>query len=174
MQKIATGKIGRIIYAQFSPGEDLYLGLLDVIQQERIQTGLVLDITGGLSKIRLSAPSKKEDVAAAPGFIEQEGSTEVSGHGIVGLTKETYISTKSGIVNNVGEPYIHVHVAVCCAGQMHVGHLIDGCIVRSVYEKSHFTVVIAEVEGVELNFRVSEETTANYPNGIPYHELLQL
>lgn len=176
MQALASGNIKRLVYVQLAPGDDLYQALLDAVRSEGIKTGLVLDITGGLSEIRLSTPTKKESVNQAPGLIElkDQGSAEVTGHGIVGLTKETYHAPKSGIFNNAGEPYVHVHVSVSCAGNTYCGHLIDGCIVRSVYEWSHFTIVLAEVEGVELSFRVSEETTDAYPKGIPYHELIQL
>jgi len=60
------------------------------------------------------------------------------------------------------------------AGKTYMGHLIKGCIVRSLHQKSHFTIVLARMEGVLLNFRVSRETTDRYPNGIPIHDLVQI
>lgn len=168
---VARGKLTDVVYAQLKPEEDLYLALLDIARQEGIETGLVLDITGALSRVRLSLPLKTGEAGQLPGVIELEGMFEASGHGIIGRTLDTYDGGASGIINRQGEPYIHVHLTVTQADKTYCGHLIDGCRVRSVHPKSHFTVVLARVEGVELNFRVSEERTPTYPRGIPYHEL---
>ncbi len=173
IEKIVRAKISDIIYAQITPGADLYQSILEIIRKEHIKTGVVLDITGGLSKVRLSLPMKQDSVDATPGVIELAGTHEASGHGIIGQTLETYDSPKSGITNIKGEPYVHVHITVQQAGKTHCGHLIDGCLIRSVYEKSHFTIILAKTEGALLNFRVSSTGTAAYPKGIPYHELLQ-
>ncbi|HEY5378785.1 MAG TPA: hypothetical protein VIJ78_04520 [Pseudolabrys sp.] len=67
--------------------------------------------------------------------------------------------------------YLHIHLTVTQAGRTYMGHLIKGCQVRSLHKKSHFTIMLARTEGAMLNFRVSKETTAKYPNGIPLHDL---
>jgi hypothetical protein len=54
-----------------------------------------------------------------------------------------------------------------------MGHLIEGCIVRSLHEQSHFTITLAKTEGATLNFSVSATVTEKYPTGIPIHELTQ-
>lgn len=174
MKSIATGSIGRIIYAHLEPEEDLYQAILDIAETEKINAGLVLDITGGLSRVRLSMPIEAGPVESAPGVIELEGLTEAMGSGIIGRTIDSWSSEKSGIENVAGQPYAHVHMSVTTAGQTHTGHLIHGCKVRSVHPNSHFTIVLAEVEGVNLEFRSSEETASDYPHGIPFHRLEQL
>ena len=170
---IVRAKPTEIIYAQLSPGADLYQSLLELVRRENIRTGLVIDITGGLSNVRLSLPVKETSVDAAPGMIELSGTAEASGHGIIGQTLETFISSGSGIDNIKGEPYVHVHLSVQLAGKTLCGHLIDGCLIRSVHEKSHFTIAVMRTEGALINFRVTKEVTSAYPKGIPYHELVQ-
>jgi hypothetical protein len=54
-----------------------------------------------------------------------------------------------------------------------MGHLIEGCIVRSLHKQSHFTITLAKTEGATLNFNVTKTVTAKYPTGIPIHELVQ-
>lgn len=170
---IVRAKPTEIIYAQLSQGADLYQSLLELVRKENIKTGLVIDITGGLSKVRLSLPVKETSVEATPGIIELSGTAEASGHGIIGQTLETYDSPSSGITNNKGEPYVHVHLSIQQADRTLCGHLIDGCMIRSLHKKSHFTIAVMRTEGALINFRVSKETTTAYPKGIPYHELIQ-
>ena len=174
MKTVAVGKLGRIVYAHLEPEEDLYEAILRIAEEQNIQTGLVMDITGGLSRVRLSMPVEGGPVESAPGIIEFEGLTEAMGHGIIGRTVDSWSSEKSGIENVAGRTYAHVHISVTSAGRTHTGHLIEGCKVRSVHPISHFTIVLAEVEGVDLEFRCSEETAADYPRGIPIHRLEQL
>jgi len=171
---IAHARLGRVIYAQLSPGEDLYEAIKEVVRREKIKTGLVLSITGGLSKVRMSMPVKQESVESTPGLIELSGTAEASGHGLIGQTMDSWASPSSGIFNQAGEPYVHVHLTVTVAGKTYCGHLIEGCVVRSLVEKSHFTIALAEVEGAVLNFCVNRTTTAAYPSGIPYHELIEV
>jgi predicted DNA-binding protein with PD1-like motif len=173
METIARGTLSKVVYAHLSPGEDLYRAILDVAEQEGIKTGLVLSITGGLAKVRLSMPMEAESVESPPGILELDGTAEASGHGLIGQTLDSWSSPRSGIENVEGQPYLHVHVTATVAGHTYCGHLIDGCIVRSMHEKSHFTIALAAVEGVQLNFRVSQETMDTYPQGIPYHEVLE-
>jgi predicted DNA-binding protein with PD1-like motif len=163
--------MGRIVFAQFEPDEDIYRGLVNLIEKEKLKTGIILTITGGLHKVRLSAPTKPEATSSSPGFIELEGSTEAQGNGYFGWTKETWFNDRSQIRHNAGEPFLHCHMTVSNAGKTYMGHLIDGCKVRSLHPRSHFVAVICEAEGVELSFRCSEETTEQYPHGLPYYEL---
>lgn len=100
---------------------------------------------------------------------------ECSGVGIIGQTLETFDgSAHSGVVHKAGEPYLHVHLTITVGGQTFMGHLIEGCTVRSLSKQSHFTIALAKVEGAQLNARLSKERTAKYPTGFPIHELLQV
>lgn len=173
MHTTVGSKIGRVAFAQLEPDEDVYKAIVQLIQQEEMQAGLILTITGGLRYTRLSMPRKAESVELPPGVFEMEGSCEASGQGYFGMTKETWISPSSKIEHRAGEPFMHVHMSVSVAGQAYVGHLIEGCRVRSIHPKSHFIIVIAEAEGVGLYFRNSGEVREGYPQGLPYYELTQ-
>ena len=171
---IARAKITDVIYAQLSKDEDLLNGIMEICRRESIKTGLVLNIVGGLKKARLSMPIKPQAAESPPKFREWKGTMECSGVGVIGQTLETYIGSGTGTVYRAGEPYLHVHLTITVAGETFMGHLIEGCIVRSLHKQSHFTIVLAKVEGAILNCKVSEEKTEKYPNGIPINELLQL
>lgn len=166
-----SGRLGKVVYVQLEPNEDLYEAVLATAEEEGIRTGLVMDITGGLAKWRLSMPVEASDVASTPGVKSMEGLTEASGQGILGWAVDSYISEDSGVHIEAGRPFAHVHMSVTTAGETWLGHLIPGCEIRSVHPTSHFAIVIAEVEGVQLNFRMSEDSRPNYPDGVPIYEL---
>ena len=68
---------------------------------------------------------------------------------------------------------MHIHATITVAGETFMGHLIEGCIVRSLHKQSHFTITLAKTEGATLKFDVTKTVTAKYPTGIPIHELVQ-
>ncbi len=169
---IAHAKISDVLYCQLSQDGDLYNEIMEIAKRENIQTGLVLNIVGGLKAARLSMPVQATQSDQPPGVLELKGMMECSGFGTIGQNLDTYDSEKtSGIVYRKGEPNLHVHVTVTHAGKAYMGHLIEGCIVRSLHKKSHFTIILAKTEGALLNFRVSKEITDKYPKGIPIHDL---
>jgi predicted DNA-binding protein with PD1-like motif len=171
---IAKAKIGEIIWAQLDADGDLYEEIMEICRKENIRSGVVLNIVGGLRKARLSMPISETDYEAPPGVFELEGMMEAQGFGTIGQTVDTYDSEgTSGILYEAGTPNLHIHLAVTHAGKTYMGHLIKGCIVRSLHPKSHFTIVLAKTEGALLNFKVSKERTEKYPKGIPIHELVQ-
>ncbi len=171
--RTAHARITDIIVAQLDPDGDIYDEIMAIAKEHQIETGFVINIVGGLRKARLSLPLTKGAVEAQPGVIELEGLMECSGFGPLGMNRDTYDSEgASGIVYREGEPYIHVHLTVTHEGKTYMGHLIEGCQVRSLHENSHFTIMIAKTEGAMLNFRVSKERTGAYPQGIPIHDLV--
>lgn len=171
---IARAKMGEVIWAQLKQDGDLYDEIMEICRRENIRSGVILNIVGGLSKARLSMPVSATDVDAPPGVREFEGLMEAQGVGIIGENIDTYDSEgTSGILYEAGTPYLHVHLTICHAGTTHMGHLINGCIVRSLHKQSHFTIAIAKTEGTRLHLKVSKEATERYPNGIPIHELIQ-
>jgi len=172
---IAHAKVTDVIYAQLSHDGDLYNEVMEIARRENIKTGYVLNIVGGLKKARLSMPVAATTNESQPGVLELEGMMECSGLGTIGQTVGTFDAAgKSGIVYRAGEPNLHIHLTVTHAGKTYMGHLIEGCLVRSLHQKSHFTIVLAKTEGALLNFTVSKETTPKYPNGIPIHDLQQV
>ena len=171
---IAKAQMGEVIWAQLDRDADLYDEILEICRRENIRSGVILNIVGGLSKARLSMPIKATRNDAQPGVLELEGMIEAQGVGTIGVTCDSYdSSTKSGIVYNAGEPNLHIHLTITHEGKSYMGHLIEGCKVRSLHPRSHFTIVLAKTPGAVLNFRVSEETTENYPDGLPIHDLTQ-
>lgn len=171
---IAKASMGDVIWAQLEPDADLYLEIMEICRRENIRSGVILNIVGGLRKARLSMPIKDTDMDSPPGVMELEGMIECSGVGTIGITRDTYDSESiTGIVYHADTPNLHIHLTVTHAGKSYMGHLIEGCLVRSVHPVSHFTIVLARTEGALLNFRVSKETTEKYPFGIPLHDLVQ-
>ena len=172
---IAHAKITDVLYVQLSHDADLYNAIMEIARRENIKTGLVLNIVGGLKKARLSMPVLATENEAPPGVRDFEGLMECSGHGIIGMNIDTYDSEgTSGILYRAGEPNLHIHLSVTLAGATYMGHLIEGCLIRSLHQKSHFTIVLAKTEGAQLDFKVSKEVTAKYPKGIPIHDLRQV
>jgi len=172
---VARAKIVDVIYAQLSRDEDLHDAILEICRREKIETGVVLNIVGGLKKARLSMPIRETAADAPPGIREWSNAImECCGFGIIGQTLETFDGGESGVVHKAGEPYLHVHLCITVAGETFMGHLIEGCIVRSLDEKSHFTIVLAKTEGALLNCKLSHLRTEKYPMGVPVHELVQL
>jgi len=172
IQSIVTGRMTRIVYAQFSAGTDLYNGIVEVIKRERMHTGVILNITGTMTRTRLSGPTSTTKVTESPGYFEIEGLSEATGSGYFGHTVDTWKSEPSQVEHLAGDPFLHVHLVVNVKGETHCGHLIEGCTVRSLHDKSHFLVVLGEVEGVDLSLRREAESGLDtYPVGLPYYEL---
>lgn len=171
---LAKARVTEVIYAQLDQDEDLHNAIIDICKRENIRTGIVLNIVGGLNKARLSMPVQATSSDAPPGVREWEGEVmECSGVGIIGHTLETFDgSGTSEIINVAGEPYLHVHLTITAAGQSYMGHLVEGCRVRSLHKESHFTIVLARCEGAILNLKVMP-ATEKYPTGVPVHELIQ-
>jgi predicted DNA-binding protein with PD1-like motif len=170
--RIVKARVTDIIYAQLPPDGDLYNEIMEICRREDIKNGFVVNIVGGLRKARLSMPVQKTDTNSQPGIREFEGLMECSGIGTLGQTLETYDSEGgSGIIYRAGEPNLHIHLTITLAGETYMGHLLEGCLVRSLHAQSHFTIMLANTEGAMLNFRVSKERTAAYPLGIPIHDL---
>lgn len=161
-----AGTVKEIIYAHFEPNEDLLKGIKQVVVERNIRTGLVLSITGGLVKARLSYfPHPGPLESTAIDFFEIPGPLEASGHGVIG-TKDSDSS-----------PYVHVHLDVTNGDQAIMGHLEEGTLVRSLIPRSHFTIALASVEGVSFALLEDEELAElnpeRFPVGALYHELTQ-
>src|SRR5579871_629926 len=172
MHSVVSAQLGRIVYAHLEPEEDVYLAIQQVIEQEELGTGIILAVTGAVSRARLSCPVSVESVESSPGFIEFEGLSEVQGGGYFGRNIDSWSNDKSQIVFEAGKPHIHCHMAVANGGETYVGHLIEGCKVRSVHPQSHFAVVLAEAVGVDLTLHCSDFTTEAYPKGIPLYNVV--
>jgi len=170
MRILATGKLGRVVFARLAPGDDLYRAVIEIVQSEDISSGVVLDMTGAATKLRLQLPRTATTGERPATVLEVDGLTEILGSGIIGRVVDDFVSGDGEVHYHAGEPYAHIHVSACVNGETHTGHLVEGTLVRSVVPESHFTIAIAEVEGVDLALRVAPATD-DYPGGVPYHTL---
>ena len=161
------GKLTEVIYVRLDPKQDLLEAIKQAAKENNIKTGLVMDITGSLTKARVQRFPHNPDAASANvriEVVELQGPVEATGHGIIGMT-----SGSGGIGEYVdGEPYVHVHVVLTTAGETVCGHLMPGTFIRSHLDVSHFTIVLGKVEGVSLTaaFRKTEDG-----KGRIYHDL---
>ena len=167
MVKHVAGRLKEVIYAHFEPNEDLMKGIKQVVVERKIETGLVLSITGGLVKARMSYFPHAGPLDSTPiDFYDIPGPLEASGHGVIGMKVSD------------GSPYVHVHLDVTNGDYAIMGHLEEGTIVRSLYKRSHFTIAMASVEGVA--FKLLEDEAARkaspekFPVGVLYHELAEV
>ena len=148
-----AGSFSEIIFARFDVGEDLRLGLLKVIKEKDIKSGVVLSIVGALENARMHRFRAVGDPSIKTDAVELRGPLEVSGHGIIGeFDAPQFGSTpfnKEGTFIH-GEPYLHVHLTATSAEQTICGHLMNGSIVRSLHPTSHFTVIIGKIAGAGI------------------------
>jgi predicted DNA-binding protein with PD1-like motif len=156
-----AGQFGRVIFTRLEPGADPYLEIVETCKRQRIRTGVILSMTGGFDRTRLSMPYPPPGLPEdTPRIVEREGVVEVQGTGVIGHTYDDWEARNAGAHWRAGDPYVHLHVAVSwlvpegAPGNTMVGHLIEGCRVFSLHPLSHFTMVIAEVTGVELGLRL--------------------
>ena len=160
-----SGKLSELIYVRLDKDQDLLEGIKQACRDHDIKTGVVIDITGGLTKARLQKfPNKVHSEKVRIGVIEMEGPLEATGHGIIGMTRG------SGGIGEYkdGEPYVHVHMVVSSADETLCGHLMPGTFVRSHLGISHFTIILAKAEGVALAAAFQETADGK---GRIYHDL---
>ncbi|OGA49361.1 MAG: hypothetical protein A3G24_17500 [Betaproteobacteria bacterium RIFCSPLOWO2_12_FULL_62_13] len=173
MMSEIVGRMGRVIVSRLEPNEDLLVAIRNIVRGSGIKAGVVLSITGALTHAVLQKfVSGQKQI----GVVEIEGPMEVSGHGIVGWVvspgrgKEPF-----GVGRYVdGEPYVHVHLTVTTPTATLCGHLMEGCTVRSNHPVSHFTIMVAEIEGVVLNMRVDAARESEAKGFGVYHELCKV
>ena len=160
-----SAKLSELIYVRLDKGQDLLAAIKQAIVDHDIKTGLVIDITGSVTQARLQKfPGKSHSENIRIEVVDLEGPMEVTGHGIIGMTKG------SGGVGEYkdGEPYVHVHMVMTSVDETICGHLMPGTFVRSHLEVSHFTIVLAKAEGVSLT--AAFQQTADGKGRI-YHDL---
>ena len=172
-----SGRLNEIIFARFDPGEDLRQGLMAVIKEKNIQSGVVLSITGALTRATLEHFYELGDACVPIGIIEVPGPLEVSGHGLIGeVEAPAFGDAPFGVGDDFihGEPYLHVHLTVTSAKETICGHLLNGTPVRERpgSSQSHFTVVIGQIEGAMIKMMGKPgPEPGSYTLG---HQLIQL
>jgi predicted DNA-binding protein with PD1-like motif len=168
-----VGHMGRVIVTRLEPNEDLLLAIGNIVKRHGIKAGVVLSITGGLNKAVIQHFVEGQEQI---GVIELPGPLEASGHGIVGWVEAPGTGKAPfGVGRYIdGEPYVHVHITLTSAHQTICGHLMEGTTIRSKHRVSHFTVMIAEVEGAALNMKVDAGEENEYKGRGVYHELVKL
>lgn len=177
MATSASGMLSEIIFVRFHRGEDLRQGLLRVIKERDIKTGVVISITGALEKATLQKFREIGSPTISTEIIEIMGPLEASGHGIIGQVESLALGkTPFGPGQDLidGEPYLHVHITVTSAEQTVCGHLLDGCPVRSKEPVSHFICILARTDGVLVKM-IGEPGPEGKPGSFSMrNELVQL
>jgi predicted DNA-binding protein with PD1-like motif len=168
-----VSKMGRIITTRIGAQADLLEEIRDIVRRHQIQAGVVLSITGSLTKAVLQ---KFVDGQKSIGVVEVEGPMEVSGHGILGWVRAPERGKEPfGVGGYIdGEPYVHVHLTVTSSTTTLCGHLMEGCMVRSKHSLSHFTIMVAEIESAALEMRLDQELETGGKGFGVYHELREL
>ncbi len=168
-----VGHMGRVIVTRLEPNEDLLIALGNIVKEHNIRSGVVLSITGGLNKAVIQHFIEGQEQI---GVIEISGPLEASGHGIVGWVDAPGAGKAPfGVGRYVdGEPYVHVHITLTSPHLTICGHLMPGTTIRSKHRVSHFTVMVAEVEGAALNLKVDVTEEKEYKGRGVYHELVKL
>ncbi|MCK1641363.1 DNA-binding protein [Bradyrhizobium sp. 157] len=186
-----SGKIEEVIYARLEAGEDLLRALWDICKQFDVKTGILLDATGSMQKVRVQRfPHQPRPGNTGIDYVEIPGHLEVSAHGIIGMgwvpdksiTPESVNKADPGLLQEIDTgfgvagfeghetPYFHVHITVSSASETVCGHLMEGSpISKNTWNgeakvPSHFTVAIAKVSGVILR--------ATWDKAGYYHDLV--
>lgn len=188
-----SGKLEEVIYATLEPGEDLLRGLWDICRQNDVKTGVLLDATGAMDKVRVMKISKEPRTDNhGCDYIEIPGPLEVSAHGIIGVgwVPDKSVTPPPSLIRSRHDtgfgaagfegheaPYFHVHITVTNIYETVCGHLLEGSPVCHRYPGQHyrrqpgeesvgyFTVAIAKVSGVILR--------ATWDQSGYYHELVK-
>jgi predicted DNA-binding protein with PD1-like motif len=156
MLEQVTGQFGPVVVARLDPHADLLECLYEIARTNNMKAGVILSITGSLEHAVLQKFEKGSSNEDTIGVLEVEGPMEASGHGIIGIVDAPDRGdVPFGVAGYVhGEPYAHVHLSVTSAEHTLVGHVMKGCRVRSHQPISHFTIMVAPVEGVALKHTI--------------------
>jgi predicted DNA-binding protein with PD1-like motif len=170
MVKQVDAALGRVVFGHLEPDEDLLAAIKTIARTHEMRAGVVMSITGALRCARLQHFERPGQNDGPIGVVELTDDMEVSGHGIVGVVEAPGRRESFGVGGYVdGDVYVHVHLAVTTSSQTLVGHLMPGCLVRSRNPISHFTIVMAEIEGAKLAKRVDEGLESGSKGHGGYH-----
>jgi len=133
--KIHESKIGRVVFARLSEGEDLLEAITLRAEQAKITTGFFI-LIGALKKAKLGFYREQEYKP-----IEISEPVEI-------------ISCIGNISVKEGEPMIHAHISVSNdKGEAFGGHLLSGCVVSVNAE-----LVLVEAADLRLQRQLDEKT----------------
>ncbi len=123
-----VGRIGRVVVARFSDGDDLLEGLKNIARKEGLRAA-VFQVVGGLKKGDFVVGPETEEMPPRPVWRELSESHEVVGVGTIFWKDE--------------EPLVHFHGAYGKKDSVKVGCLRKGSEVFLILE-----VIIFEMEGI--------------------------
>lgn len=186
---MCSGKFEEVIYARIEAGEDLLPALWDICRQNNVKTGILLNATGNLAKLRLTQIAREPTIHNhGVEFIEIPGPLQMTMTGVIGmgwLPDESMRTPPPGFLRHHADkdfgfggfeghedPYFKVNItAMNVSGTAVCGHLLQGSMTGSVNwdggtsVPSHFTVAIAKVSGVVL--RAVWDKTGYYHELVP-------
>ncbi len=135
--RVASGRVGRIVFFRLEEGSDLLASMREHVEAEDIKSGFLACI-GALSKARLGYFLGQGKYKA----IEVQGPLEIAS--CVGNIS----------VGPEGETVVHAHICVCDEeGRAYGGHLLEGCLVSPTAE-----VTVVELSGALLTRELDAKT----------------
>ncbi|MFQ6063978.1 MAG: PPC domain-containing DNA-binding protein [Candidatus Bathyarchaeia archaeon] len=136
--KIHKSKIGRVVFARLSEGEDLLEAITLRSKQAKIVTAFFI-LIGALKKARL-------------GFYREQEYKPIE------ISEPVEIASCMGNISvKEGEPIVHAHILVSNEnGKAFGGHLLSGCIVSVNAE-----LVLVEAADLTLQRVLDEKTKLN-------------
>lgn len=148
LEGMSSGSLKRIIIARIPIGVDLLEAIGEVVRRESIQKGLILMGIGALSKATFRNlkvfPAEYPITAKDRIYFEVEAPLEL-------LSLNGYI-----VPSLSGQPHVHAHFSASTVVGERIatygGHLGKGAITHV-----KVAVAIAELEGIEMRKRWSEE-----------------
>lgn len=133
--ELVESKLGRIIFARLSEGEDLLETINLAAKQSNVETGM-FTLIGALKK-------------ATVGFYRK------GKHETINIDEPLEIVSCIGNISlKEGKPFAHAHIALSDEkGEVKGGHVMTGCIVGATGE-----LVLIEAADVRLRRKLDEKT----------------
>jgi predicted DNA-binding protein with PD1-like motif len=124
---VSDGRPDRLVLARLNPGDDLLLSLRDAVREQKIQSGVILNGIGSLSRYRVHVV-KTTNLPPGDTFLEGEGPFDIL-----------------NVTGFILDGRVHAHVTFSNTEKAMGGHLEEGCRILT------FAVVtLADVADVSL------------------------
>ena len=140
---LQEGRLGRVWVTRLLPGDELDQGIIQVMQEARVERAVVLSAVGSLRDVVLRDAKEGARLPVTP---EQVNTVELPG-------PFELLSLEGMIVPGEEGPFCHLHPALGAEdGSVWGGHLLQGTVFSTV------ELVLGELVGFTVVKRHSEET----------------
>ncbi len=140
---LQEGNLGRVWVTRLLPGDDLARGIIQVMQEAKVERALVVSAVGSLRDVVLRAAKQGARLPITP---EQTNTVEL-------VSPFELLNLEGSIVPGEEGPFCHLHPTLGAEdGSVWGGHLLQGTVFSTV------ELVLAELVGFTVVKRHSEET----------------